>query len=276
MINPPDILALDFDGVLCDGLPEYFQSSWQAYCEIWYSEQQAPQIPPIGLESQFVRLRSVIETGWEMPLLIHALSQGIDEASLLGDWPQITAQLLEASGPNSTTLAQALDQVRDRAIQSDLSSWLALHQFYPEALVCLRSLLTQNSPTRPVIISTKEGRFIHQLLQMQGIFLPPSQVYGKEAQRPKSQILRELLKSDPTPQVWFIEDRLKTLISMQGLPDLTDVQLYLATWGYNTPEERLRIGNEHPSLASLSLNQLLQPLETWPVHHALSLQPRYR
>ena len=35
----PDILALDFDGVLCDGMQEYFEASRRTYRCVWPDEQ---------------------------------------------------------------------------------------------------------------------------------------------------------------------------------------------------------------------------------------------
>ena len=35
----PQILASDFDGVICDGLIEYFASTERAYQKIWTQEQ---------------------------------------------------------------------------------------------------------------------------------------------------------------------------------------------------------------------------------------------
>jgi phosphoglycolate phosphatase-like HAD superfamily hydrolase len=272
MLTPPNILAFDFDGVLCDGLAEYFQSAWKAYCQVW---QLTSCLPPSGLEDTFARLRPVIETGWEMPLLIDALLQGIDESLIQQDWPKIAAERLSLQQLDAGTLAKVLDQVRDRAIQDDVSSWLALHRFYPEVLSCLRSLTSPNSPTHPVIISTKEGRFIRQLLAQQGIVLASSQIYGKEACRPKSQILRELLAHDPQSRIWFVEDRLQTLLSIQAFPELTDVRLYLATWGYNTAQERLRIAScSH--LYPLTLSSVVQHLTMWPTHNANDLQVDYQ
>jgi hypothetical protein len=32
---PPDILAIDFDGVLCDGMREYFETSRRTYARVW-------------------------------------------------------------------------------------------------------------------------------------------------------------------------------------------------------------------------------------------------
>ena len=40
--NFPTILALDFDGVICDGLIEYFQTFWRTYCQIWKPSQTVP------------------------------------------------------------------------------------------------------------------------------------------------------------------------------------------------------------------------------------------
>ena len=53
------ILALDFDGVLCDGMKEYFSSSWAVYCQIWSGQGKAPD----GLFEQFAILRPAIEHG---------------------------------------------------------------------------------------------------------------------------------------------------------------------------------------------------------------------
>ncbi|MEN9520383.1 MAG: hypothetical protein RLZZ381_2971, partial [Cyanobacteriota bacterium] len=38
MSRLPDILALDFDGVVCDGLLEYFATTKRAYQQIWSAE----------------------------------------------------------------------------------------------------------------------------------------------------------------------------------------------------------------------------------------------
>ena len=69
----PEVLALDFDGVLCDGLVEYFQTAWQTYTQVWAVDETPP---PPGMAGAFYRLRPVIETGWEMPVLIRAMVEG--------------------------------------------------------------------------------------------------------------------------------------------------------------------------------------------------------
>lgn len=255
----PTILALDFDGVICDGLIEYFQTAWCTYCQIW---SPASQTPPAELANSFYRLRPVIETGWEMPVLIKALLLGISEAEILQEWAVIAQHLLEEAGLVAADIGRKLDQIRDEWIASDLNSWLSLHRFYPGIVQRLRLLVV--SPVRLVIITTKEGRFVSQLLQQQGIQMPNEWIIGKEFKCPKHQIIRELMTAtDEMPRsLWFVEDRLKTLQLVQQQLDLDTVKLYLADWGYNTVSER-ESAHRDPGIQMLSLSQFAQDLSAW-------------
>ena len=42
----PDLIAFDFDGVICDGLIEYFQTAWQAHSQLFGSKHAKP---PVGV-----------------------------------------------------------------------------------------------------------------------------------------------------------------------------------------------------------------------------------
>ena len=274
LASEPTILALDFDGVLCDGLIEYFQTAWHTYCQIWSPSQPAP---PDELAPVFYRLRPVVETGWEMPVLLRAILLGTPETEILQNWPAIAKRYLVEDKLEAADIAAKLDQVRDQWIATDSGSWLTCHRFYPGVIKRLQQLFpapAQNLATQsfapatssvlPVIVTTKEGRFVRQLLLQQGVELSESQVFGKECQRPKSDILRELLEGDGSPHcLWFIEDRLKTLQAVQKQTDLHAVRLYLADWGYNTPVER-EAARQDPQIQLLSLTQFSQDFSAWP------------
>jgi len=253
------LLALDFDGVLCNGLREYFQSSWRAYCQLW--APPSPE-PPVPLQSQFCHLRPVIETGWEMPLLLRSLMLGRPEAELSQHWPELAPKLLATEGYDQQTLAATLDRCRDDWIGADLADWLAHHAFFPGVVACLKQWLASPLPT--VIITTKEKRFVQQLLQKQGIHPGQIEIWGKEVKQPKHQTLRQLLPRQRGKEpIWFVEDRLKTLQSIQPYRDLTQVQLYLADWGYNTAAER-GIARRDPHIQILSRQQFVQGPQHWP------------
>jgi phosphoglycolate phosphatase-like HAD superfamily hydrolase len=237
----PDILALDFDGVVCDGLREYFVTTKEAYQQIWL-EEVAESFAP-----SFYRLRPVIETGWEMPILLRALVLGVSETEILNDFQAIARQITEREGLSKQALVNQLDGVRDEWIQHNLADWLSLHRFYPGVIEQLRQLINSPNPTNSsiqlYIVTTKEGRFVKQLLQQQGIDLPAAQIIGKESKRPKYETLRILRDSHQQPgatlRMTFVEDRLEALQEVAQQADLKFVELFLADWGYNFEGDRL-------------------------------------
>lgn len=244
------ILALDFDGTLCDGMAEYWQTAWQTYQRIWNSQRS---IPTVKLESQFRQLRPLIEVGWEMPIIIAALIAGEPIDKLETSWPQTRDRLLVTSGTSAAEIARQLDAIRDEWIESDLAGWLNLHRFYPGTIEMLRSL--SDRQIQPLVITTKEGRFVSQLLAQSGANLPEDAIWGKEYQRSKTDSLRQLLAMPEVKKIWFVEDRLPTLHQVAQQLDLQDVELYLADWGYNTAAERASLDRQS-RIQRLSLERL--------------------
>ncbi len=255
--TPPIVLALDFDGVICDGLREYFKTAWQAYCQIWQPDDVTSSEE---LASQFYRLRPVVETGWEMPILIRSLVLGTQESEILQNWATIATQIITDDELNAANVSAIVDGIRDQWIATDLGGWLAEHRVYPGVVERLRETLA--SSTQCVIISTKEGRFIKQLLQQQGIVLSDRHIYGKEVKRPKYQILKELTLEYGTTPIWFIEDRLKTLETVKKQTGLDNVTLFLADWGYNTIAEQ-QSALKDDRIHRLSLEQFTQDFMVW-------------
>ncbi|MEA5577428.1 HAD family hydrolase [Anabaena sp. UHCC 0451] len=257
--NSPTILALDFDGVICDGLIEYFEVAWRTYCQIWSS---AKDTPPDDLALRFYRLRPVIETGWEMPVLIKALIEGFSDEKILQEWVNITPHILAADNLEAKAVARKLDSLRDEWIATDLDAWLSLHKFYPGVIEKLK--MTLDSGVQLFIVTTKEGRFVKRLLQKEGVDLPDTAIFGKEVKRPKYETLRELIeKAEHKPvKLWFVEDRLKTLQLVQQQSDLDHVQLFLADWGYNTQPER-EAGQNDAHIRVISLSDFSQDFSSW-------------
>jgi phosphoglycolate phosphatase-like HAD superfamily hydrolase len=251
LLKMPDLLALDFDGVICDGLSEYFQSTKKTYYELWGDRDRSIVE---NLASRFYRLRPVIETGWEMPILLRALILDVPEEKIFFDWAEVAEQIIVWENLNKKYIAQLLDTIRDREIARDLGAWLDLHKFYPGVIKTIQRIL--NSSTQFYIITTKESRFVKQILGQAGIDLENKQIFGKENKRPKYEILRALIdlqESEPL-DIWFIEDRLKTLDLVRQQEDLEQVKLYLADWGYNTKQER-NLAQKNPRIQLMSLSQ---------------------
>ncbi len=253
----PGILALDFDGVICDGLIEYFASTQRAYQQIWSKEADD------NLAPAFYKLRPVIETGWEMPILLRALVFGVKEAEILADWKSTSLKLLEAENLEQKSVVQKLDRVRDNWIKNDLDGWLALHRFYPGVIDRLKQIV--DSETKVYIVTTKEGRFVKQLLRQQGIELPADNIIGKESKRPKYEtlrIIRDLHKETEKLSIFFVEDRIKALQQVAQQPDLNLVSLFLADWGYNL-ESDLTLASQDSRIKLLSLDRFTHEFNIW-------------
>jgi phosphoglycolate phosphatase-like HAD superfamily hydrolase len=260
--DAPNVLALDFDGVLCDGLVEYFQTSWRTYCQIWNPDSPTP---PEELASSFYRLRPVIERGLEMPILLRALMLGVSEKKIWQDWSTVAQQVVESQQCDHKAIGKKLDAIRDDWIATDLENWLDLHQFYPGVVERVKSLLA-DATTQLYIVTTKEGRFASQLLQREGISLPLQTVIGKEYQRPKHETLGEIAAaSGEAVSLWFVEDRLETLQVVQQHLDSPALRLFLADWGYNTEQMRVSVRDES-RIKLLSLDQFNQDFSAWLLH----------
>lgn len=255
----PTVLACDFDGVICDGLAEYFASAKEAYEQIWTEEKLAVDD---NLINNFYLLRPVIETGWEMLVLIKALVVNYTPQEIFSNWFSIRDQIVAEDKLDKKYCATTLDKVRDNWIENNLLSWLQLHRFYPGILDRLKQVI--ESETKLYIVTTKEGRFVKQLLEQEGIELNDSQIIGKECKRPKYETLRIIRDSttDKNPNIWFIEDRIQALKEVLQQPDLREVKLFLADWGYNTKPER-EIAEEGKDIKLLSLEQFTQDFEQW-------------
>lgn len=256
-LEPPIILALDFDGVICDGSIEYFQAAKRTYLQIW---QQKDSRELNDLATDYYKLRPVIEVGWEMPILIRAMVLGISYAEILQNWSNISKQIIDSEILNPPEISKQLDTIRDLWIESDVEEWLALHRFYPGIINRLGEIM--NSATELYIVSTKEGRFIDRLLQQNDIKLPSTSIIGKECKQPKYETLSQLINQRDNISLWFVEDRLKTLETVQKKLDLENIQLFLADWGYNTLQDREKADSDS-NIHLLSLQQFNQNFTSW-------------
>jgi hypothetical protein len=263
VMRAPNILALDFDGVLCDGMAEYFETSRRTSARVWPGEP----VPNDEVFPTFRRLRPVIMTGWEMPLLLRAIGQGRPESDIVRNWTGVRD---EEAGSRShsreeliSLLTKTLDEVRREWIAADRPGWIRRNASYC-GLDELRRLVGE--PERCVLVTTKEGEFARLILDEWRVKL--ADIQGKEAGTHKCDNLRTLIDEytkarGRRPRVWFLEDRLETLEHVTTHLDLEDVGLYLAAWGYNAPETRAA-ARASKRVRLLELDQFRRGLEAWP------------
>ena len=267
----PKILALDFDGVLCNSVYEGLQSAWRVYRDIWGGTGDGP---PPEAAATYVRLRPALEIGWEFPIALRAIIEGIPEETLLREFQtKWRSRMLEEHRLSQADLTARFDAARDAWIRKDLASWLACQHLYPGIANRLKALL--QSDVQLFVLTTKEGRYAHLIMERSGVPFPAERIWGKERDRPKADLLRVLrqeLRMD-YGDIWFVEDRLKTLRSVQKQADLGAVGLFLATWGYTTPAEQTEVTTD-TRITPLSLEQFCGEFTTWKQSRTDQAVPR--
>ncbi|OGV64488.1 MAG: hypothetical protein A3K18_34080 [Lentisphaerae bacterium RIFOXYA12_64_32] len=249
-----DLFALDFDGVLCDSAAETAVSAWRAGARLWPAWTGAE--PPPEFLARFVRQRPVIETGYQTVLLMYLIAESqASDADIERDFVGLCDQAMARHGLPREELLARFGETRDRWMADNLQDWLGRHRFYPGVI----EKVTRRLQAGPVfILTTKQERFAAALLAAHGLPFPPERLFGLERGLSKEQGLRDLRgrAEFAHARVHLVEDRLETLLRVQNCPDLVDVRLYLADWGYTT-RSALATARANPRLQVCSLNTFL-------------------
>jgi phosphoglycolate phosphatase-like HAD superfamily hydrolase len=244
------LLVFDFDGVLVDGMAEYWWSARRAALALCPERTLPEQAPPA-----FSQLRPLIHKGWEMVLAALELSR--PELNL-PDYLQHYDRHLQAAlvrwQLEPHTLQRSLEELRQQAIASHPEAWLALHQPYPGVIARLQALSQGGTPWR--VLTTKGGVFAQELLQAYG--LQPEAVDGHE-QGSKPEVLLQLSRQQSRP-IWFVEDRRPTLERVRSTAGLEAVRCFLVTWGYLSPGD---LANLPAGISPLEPEQFSAPLASW-------------
>ena len=255
---PAPLLVFDFDGVLVDGMEEYWWSSRHAALELLGAPPQRPL--PEAVPPAFRQLRPLIHKGWEMVLLAAELGRATPAPvpTTAASYAELLAGALERRGWQPAALQRALEEVRVHAIATDRAGWLARHRFYPGVVERLHSLSQEGASWR--VLTTKGAAFSRELLEAAG--LQPCGLDGHE-QGPKTEVLKRLLAEPGAGggPIWFIEDRRATLAEVRASPALAAVRCWLAAWGYLAPGDDQGLGPL--GIDWLEATRFRGRLETW-------------
>ncbi|AFJ03092.1 hypothetical protein Q7C_1951 [Methylophaga frappieri] len=251
------LIALDFDGVICDSAVETALSGWQVAHQLW------PELPATlskPLLAAFRQVRPVMETGFESILILRALVDGVAVQTLINSFSNNMDRVMQQYQLSPSLLKNQFAEVRDDWIACDFSGWVEKNPLYPT----IKQIMQQIPTSQLVIITTKQERFVSAILSANEITVPEDQIYGMDRQLSKASVLR-MLQNHYTGQILFVEDRLPTLCNIITTPELEQIQLWLATWGYNTELD------QQTALASPRIELLgLEAFSDWPRQYGLN------
>ena len=248
------LLVFDFDGVILDGMDEYWSSSREA-CRSLLQGVLLPEQTP----TSFRRLRPWVHHGWEMVLIAALLQESDGPLQCLGvdafaaDYDQQLRAGLDRFGWQSSQLQDSLERVRRQAVSDDRAGWVALHR--PFDGVTERLLRLEDEGVAWSVLTTKGRDFTAELLE--AFQLRPIRLDGRES-GPKPEVLLRLCRE------WvlkgFVEDRRATLEAVLETPGLEDLNCFLADWGYLRPADREGLPQ---GIDLLSTSKFASPLAIW-------------
>ncbi len=254
------ILIFDFDGVIVDGISEYWTSSRAAFLEIVKGEKQSYDLP-IEVPQVFRELRPWVKNGWEMVLIAAELARKnspirrtFDPTHFAKKYKQNCQEALNIWGWNQKQLQVYLDNVRKQSIKVNKNKWLESHILFPGIKELIYQLPKENIDFG--VLTTKSTRFTAELLNH--LNLHPKLLYGHESGE-KSSVLLQISKDRPIKG--FIEDRRATLETVLKTPGINSIPCYLASWGYLKPKD---LDNLPSNIHLLKPKNLMSPLANWP------------
>ena len=247
------IFLFDFDGVIVDGMHEYWNSSLLA-CEKYLNS------PYISVDQKlykrvpntFKEIRPWVKYGWEMVLIVHEIIKkenplnNFNKDDFINKYHQECLRMLKDNCWLAEDLQKILDKSREYQIEKDFEQWVNLHNPFFEVIEFMEELRKREIKTG--IITTKGKRFAEKILKQLNIF--PEFVFGYESGT-KIKIAENL--SQTYEILGFIEDRKKTLINIKKNSKTSHIPCFLADWGYLKKSDRYNLNN---GIKLLKLNNL--------------------
>ena len=251
------LFLFDFDGVVVDGMHEYWHSSLLA-CKkylnspyITVDQKHYKRVP-----NTFKEIRPWVKYGWEMVLIVHEIIKSenpiknSNKDDFINKYPQNCQKILKDNSWIAEDLQKILDKSRKYQIDKDFEAWVNLHNPFFEVLDLMKELKKREIKTG--IITTKGKIFAEKILKQLNIF--PEFIFGYESGT-KVKIAENLTKTYEI--LGFIEDRKKTLIEIKQNSETSHIPCFLADWGYLKYSDRYNLSNEIKLLKLDNLEHLL-------------------
>ena len=253
------ILALDFDGVLCDSSREVFVIAVDAYASLEPGSALVDRLRPLrddalggGVDFRSDALYTVFSG--LLPLGNRAEDFGvslkaIENETVIEDQEGYDTFYCEIGQKWLDAFHHEFYAARSRLREADTGAWLELHFPYPGLAEILGS---HRGRTAPAVATAKDARSVHLLLEhlgYSGVF-DPGLILDKETGVKKTHHMEALRKRtgvdfDP---ITFADDKVNHLVTVAAL----GVRLVLAGWGFNTPREHARARELGYAVATLN------------------------
>ena len=223
------ILALDFDGVIVDSIEECLIVGHNAFVRHTGTGRAIARLsamaPGSAIESK--RLRNYIRYGEDYVFIFYALDMG-QAIQTQSDFDEFT----ENKRHLRSVFRDLFYKERERFFSHQRGIWLSLNPLYLK----MDAFFAQYEPkSRLFIITTKQTRYVHPILESHGIRLTESHVLHATEDKSKRDHLMEImdLYSVGPSRMHFVDDQVDTLLNVRE----ATFHCYLAEWGYTNSEQ---------------------------------------
>ena len=238
------VFLFDFDGVIVDGMNEYWHSSLLA-CEKYLNSPNIKVDQKLykKVPNTFKEIRPWVKYGWEMVLIVHEIIKtenpikNLNKNNFIYNYHQNCQRILNENSWIAEDLQKMLDKSRKDQIDKDFKSWVNLHNPFFEVINFMEEI--RKSEIKTGIITTKGEIFAEKILTQLNIF--PEFIFGYESGT-KIKIAENLAQTYEI--LGFIEDRKKTLIDIKQNSETSHIPCFLADWGYLKGSDRYNLSNE--------------------------------
>jgi phosphoglycolate phosphatase-like HAD superfamily hydrolase len=217
------VLALDFDGVVWDSVNECFESACVAY-------QNLHQVDCKKLEKPFRAGRWLVRCGGDFYVVLKMALENADR-----NWEHVTkaefTALKEANSDQVKAFETEMYRVRADRQKKDPDGWAASQKPYQGFVDQLPEL--KEAFQEIVLTTTKDEASAALLLGTAGIKMS---IWGREHGVHKGEQINDLCsrRQVSATRIVFIDDLLDNLEQVRP----TGAHAFLASWGYNTPDEQ--------------------------------------
>ena len=219
---PNRIIALDFDGIICNSIKECYVTSLKAYAEM---KNLDPKILKLRADFEtFSEIRYLVRPAKEYFILIDWLYQNPHKKLDLATFKNIRSKFEdELNHFEYYFFAQ-----RNHAQTSSIQDWLKLHTIYEEFSDFWLGL---NEEGEIYIVTTKDETSVQLLLKHAGVAINPERIWGKERGEDKLDLLQRISREEKIElsQIHFVDDNIEHVEHVHS----GGVQCYYGTWGYS-------------------------------------------
>ncbi|MFC6066171.1 HAD family hydrolase [Streptomyces ochraceiscleroticus] len=243
MAQPKGALAIDFDGVIADGLEECALVTWLGVRGLDTSVPGAEQLKRVPGEfiERFRHIRNYSR------LLEHFVVAHLPMAATVDSQAEFDVLLSGLEPEYVRDFTARATAAREWLRTSEPDFWLDLHTLYPG----MADLLHRYSGSVVVVTAKDEGS-VRAILVRHGLKHSVREVFGECGRKAEAVLDVSARWGVPVEHITFIDDNLTNVRKVAE----TGARARWALWGYGTPEHRAEA--ERFAVAALDLSEVVR------------------